>query len=233
MAISYVQLSLDTNYSEFSDFDCSYDGVPDYTKEEIRSLSEYLSREDGAKSDLKKGFGITTVAYKDGELAGYFTLMGGSIIEGSIGDEFLDRFPFYCTTYPALKISRFAVDKKYQSKKDKAGLKVSDYMLIEILSIGISLSRVEVESRYEDYLSRDEKSQYEERLERLGMRFVITDALGVKKTLMFYHNRGFKPFNNKRYETTFNDILAGTYKKPEDVKHVGIPMYLDLHNKFK
>lgn len=233
MSISYVQLSQNSDYSKFSAFDCSYSGVPDHAKEEVHSLSRYLSDEEGAKSDLRKGLGVTTVAYVDEEVAGYFTLMTGSVLESRTGADFTDRFPFYCITYPAIKISRFAVDRKYQSMEIEPGLKVSDYMFIEILSIGESLARVEAESRYGAAVPPGEQARYDERQERLGVRFVIADALGAKRTLNFYCNRGFKPFKSGEidYPTMIKDIVSGTYRKPENVKHVGIPLYLDLQKK--
>jgi len=233
MGISYQQLSPDSDYSRFSDFDCSYPDVPEYAKDEVRSLSQYLSHEDGAKNDLKKGLGVTTVAYVAGEVAGYFTLMAGSVLEARTGADFIDRFSFYCITYPAIKISRFAVDRKYQSIEVEPGLKVSDYMFIELLSIGDSLARVRAESWYGDALSQDKKHVNNERQERLGIRFVIADALGAKRTLNFYCNRGFKPFKSNEidYQKMIDEIIAGTYKKPENLKHVGIPLYLDLRKK--
>ncbi|HMK48109.1 MAG TPA: hypothetical protein VK436_15920 [Methanocella sp.] len=176
---------------------------------------------------------MTTVAYVAGEVAGYFTLMAGSVLEARTGADFTDRFSFYCITYPAIKISRFAVDRKYQSVEVEPGLKVSDYMFVELLSIGDSLARVGTEFWYGDALSQDKKYVNNERRERLGVRFVIADALGVKRTLNFYCNRGFKPFksNEVDYKTMIDEIIAGTYQKPESVKHVGIPLYMDLQKK--
>jgi GNAT superfamily N-acetyltransferase len=210
MDCDYVKLGLDSDYSKFLDFECSYKGIPDYAKDDIRSLSEYLSHEKGARYDFEKGFGVTRVAYRDGKPVGYFTLMSGSIFYERLGTDLADTFSFHCLTYPALKISRFAVDKRYQGERDEAGWRISEYMLSRIFAIGTSLSN------------------------HIGVRYIITDALGIYKTLRFYRDNGFRPFNGRDmkkipYETTFNSILSGNYKKPEDEEHVGVPLYTKLH----
>lgn len=213
VGVTFSQLSVDSDYDRFVDFNCDYkDNIspypyPEYARLHIKSLSDYLCHENGARADLQRGYGVTTVAYVDGHVAGYYTLMAGSIYEPRFPDNSRpEEFPFPCKTYPAIKITRFAVSNKYQgipiavyAYGDKEyKLHIKDFMFNQIHLTGTRLSYVERERDY---------TLSEMIPDLIGVRYIIADALAVPRTLRFYRKVGFEAFMPGDYRKRLEEIL--------------------------
>ena len=86
--------------ADVSDFDCGNEDLNDFLKSD-------------ALNNVKDWISVTHLMYVENELAGFFTITPDTLHKGRIElSDKLDDYPYQ--KYPAIKLARIAVDKRFQ-----------------------------------------------------------------------------------------------------------------------
>jgi GNAT superfamily N-acetyltransferase len=158
-----------TEKHDVSCFDCSDE-----------QLNEFL-REDAIGYQRGK-IAVTYLCYLENQLAGYYCLMNDSIELKGRPKKVLDKLGKRQRNYPAIKIGRLGVCKKYPR-----------------MGIGSEMVKIIV-------------GQALSQSEEVGCRFITVDAYSKPQVLSFYRKNGFKilkkPVNDN--VPMYLDILSPT-----------------------
>lgn len=114
----FKQCDLSEN-ADLSGFDCGVDDLNDFIQNDaLKNQNDLVS--------------VTKLLYLDAVLVGYFTITLGAIQKERIAlTDKVDRYPY--RVYPAIKLARLAVDKRYQ--KHGFGSELLYRFMIEAMNI--------------------------------------------------------------------------------------------------
>ena len=228
MVLRYEAYSEAYNLSAFSNFDCkdsTYDKLYRKLRREFDALCAFPKQGcypgKTIECSRKDGMGVTYLVYDDDIAVGFFTLASNSLTIDD--DAFTEKFREFIPpelsvwkptkTFPAIRITQLAVDRKYQNgylkehkrehPVDITGRKIpaSDYVMEKIFDAVQLLSK------------------------SVGIRYIIVDALAVPRTVAYYERYDFEPF--PRDIDLFKILKGKSYSNNHD--HDAVSMYLDLN----
>ena len=101
-----IKIKLYDNNYDYSQFSCKIPDLNDFLKEDANKQKEAM-------------LNVTYLALYDEKIIGYFTLSTDNIkisnLQGDYEKKFKDKDVYY-KVFPAIKIGRFGVDKRYENK---------------------------------------------------------------------------------------------------------------------
>jgi len=141
---------------EIKPFSCGIDGLDEFLLEDVYKHSQFLGM-------------VTYVLENDNETIAYFSLENDNLAVSGV-DDFWEENPdvnfkemyYDCRTFPAVKISRLAVNEKYQ--RQHIGTNLIGYI------IGTFVNNTN----------------------KTGCQFLLVDALESDKSRCFYDSLGFQ-----------------------------------------
>ena len=121
-----IKIKLYDNSYDFSQFSCK---IPD--------LNDFLKKD--ANKQKNAMLNVTYLAMYDEKIIGYFTLSTDNIkisnLQGDYEKKFKDKDVYY-KVFPAVKIGRFGIDKRFENKG------IGKFLFYRILKTIISISKL-------------------------------------------------------------------------------------------
>jgi len=119
--MSSLSLELLNETHNIAAFDCGNHDLNDFLKED-------------ALPNQKDRLSVTRLIFRDNNLAGFFTITPDTLHKGRVdlSDKIVD-YPY--EKYPAIKLARLAVDKRYQQQGIGKELLLSFFRIANLLSL--------------------------------------------------------------------------------------------------